>query len=65
MNCYKGICKYKTDNSNLCLKDKENGLKPRKCDLHHNENNAWIKECRYGMTTCKENCYWFNSCVEV
>ena len=65
MYCYKGVCKYKTDNSYLCLKDLDNGLKPQKCDLHRNEKISWIKECRYGVTTCTENCYWFNRCVEV
>ena len=62
MNCYKGVCKYKTDNNDLCLKDIENGAKPIKCDIikeyHH------IHKCHYGSVTCKDNCYMFDFCKE-
>lgn len=64
MLCSKGVCKYKTDNSGLCLKDKDNGFKPRKCDLHHCEENWQCKECRYGSVSCKENCYMYAWCTE-
>lgn len=63
MNCSKGICKYKTDNSNLCLRDKDNGHKPRKCDMVHTCINPPSHDCRYGSVTC-EDCYAYGQCTE-
>lgn len=62
MNCYKGVCKYKTNNSDLCLKDKANGQKANKCDMVKEFNH--IHKCRYGSVNCKDNCYMFNNCME-
>lgn len=64
MLCYKGVCKYKTDNSDLCLKDKDNGKKPSKCDLVLVHSGTRWKECRYGSVSCKDNCYAYEWCKE-
>lgn len=64
MNCYKGVCRYKTDNHNLCLKDKENGEKPKKCDMIKESQYIPLHKCRYGSVTCKDNCYMYLSCQE-
>lgn len=63
MLCYKGVCKFKTDNSDLCLKDKDNGKKPKKCDLHRLDGTQF-KECRYGSVSCEGNCYRYAWCTE-
>ena len=62
MNCYKGICKYKTDNTNLCIKDKDEGKKPSKCDMI--KDNQYIHKCHFGYVTCADNCYMFDNCQE-
>lgn len=62
MNCYKGICIYRTDNTELCLKDKDMGHKPQKCDIE--AEGLHIHKCRYGSVPC-EQCYLYIGCTEV
>lgn len=61
MNCWRGICKYKTDNSNLCMLDVEKGNKPKKCDIEK-KGQCW-HECRHGNVPCKQ-CWWYYGCIE-
>ena len=61
MNCWKGICVYRTDNTNLCLQDKLKGEKPKPCDMHGNVQTG--HECRHGYVDCKQ-CYAYFFCNE-
>lgn len=61
MNCYKGVCKYKTDNSELCMRDVEEGKQPKKCDIVRNSQHDDV--CRYGRVSCMD-CYAYSFCTE-
>lgn len=62
MNCYKGICKHRTDNNELCTKDIEKGIQPQKCDMKHEPQYNDV--CRYGFVGCKQ-CYAYDICKEI
>ena len=60
MNCYKGVCIFRQDKTELCEKDREEGKEPKKCDM--------VKEgqghrCRHGLVGCKD-CYRYAYCTE-
>lgn len=65
MNCWKGICKYKTDND-CCLHDE------LKCDVERvGSPGAQYHTCHYERTnenfklTCYDACYFYDTCEEV
>ena len=63
MNCWKGICKYKTDNGNLCLLDKDKGLPVKPCDMEHEPQHT--DKCRhFDALTCRKHCYAYLWCQE-
>lgn len=61
MNCWKGVCKYKTENSDLCTRDVKEGKEPKKCDMKHEPQYHDV--CRYGRVSC-EDCYAYSFCTE-
>lgn len=63
MNCWKGICKYKTDNGGLCTLDKDKGLPVKPCDMEHEPQHT--DKCRhFDALTCRKHCYAYLWCQE-
>lgn len=62
MNCYRGICKHKTDDG-YCQKDLlySDPRSMNKCDMV--KEDPHIHKCRYGYLGC-DSCYMYWYCDE-
>lgn len=59
MNCWKGVCMYKEDETQLCTYKDDN----KKCDMQN--NGQCSHKCRhFEYVTCKEHCYRYGVCDE-